>query len=286
MDDQGVALYASLDTADIDVARETLEGAGYRFHVTSGREATLAQLRETPATVVLIDIEPGTANAFDLGKSIHTGTSPGHSPAIIFLATERTPEIVRQAIASGGDFLIAKPLKADALLAGIEKAIQHHAGTRTAAPAAPPPNPPKAGAVKTGGSVPGRNVLHVDDELLMRKLVRSVLENSGYKVASADGGEEALSFLRKHKPNVILLDVCLGEDDGFSLCRKIRAEFPELEAPVAFLTASRTVEDVQKCREVQGDYFILKPFTAETLSSGINKAFIMWRKSAAAKPAS
>lgn len=280
MSDRGAAVLASQDPDDIAVAKETLESAGYRIYVTSDRKETMDRLQETPPALVLLDTGLGTADAFDLGKSIRTDTPFERSPAIVFMAAERGPETVRRAIAAGGNFLVAKPLKADSLMAGIEKALRHHASTLKNAPAPQAAEASKAGAATGGGMLLGRNVLHVDDELLMRKLVRSVLENTGFKVASACTGEEAIRYLRSHRPNIILLDVCIGEEDGFTLCRQIRTVFPHLDAPVAFLTANRSTEDVQECREVRGDYFILKPFTAETLTTGIKKAFILRRKAA------
>jgi len=280
MEKQRAALYAGSDAAAVEVVKSVLEGAGYEVHTTIHRKEALAQLEEFKPELVLIDIELETTNAFDLCKTIRSTTQPEHSPAVAFMATERTPDNVRQAIAAGGNFLIAKPVTSESLLAGVDKALQQHAATKK--PAAATPAAAKPAARAAVGAVTGKNVLHVDDELLMRKLVRSVLENTGFKVASAGSSQEALAFLGKHPPNVILLDLNLGTENGFELCRAIRAQFPNLPAPVAFLTASRSPEDVQQCKQVGGDYFILKPFTATSLTDGINKAFIMRRKNLAA----
>ena len=115
-----------------------------------------------------------------------------------------------------------------------------------------------------------KRALHIDDDPLTAKLVQRVLEGAGYWVASARDGAAALRMLLEAPPSVVLLDIDIGEESGYELCNLMREA--GTVAPVAFLSANRTLEHVRKALEVGGDYFIVKPFTPASLLAGIQKA--------------
>jgi two-component system OmpR family response regulator len=112
----------------------------------------------------------------------------------------------------------------------------------------------------------------------MIKLVRGILTGAGYAVLSVQSGSEALLSIIETPPSVILLDVDIGEESGYDLCNLMREA--GADAPIAFLTANRTLEHLRKAQEAGGDYFIVKPFTPATLLSGIEKAIALRGKAA------
>ncbi len=120
--------------------------------------------------------------------------------------------------------------------------------------------------------------LHVDNDALVIKLVRATLERSGYQVVSALNTAEALRALEMTRPSLIILDVNIGEESGYNLCKMIRQHYPDVKAAVAFLTANRTIQDLEMAKQVRGDYFIVKPFTPATLLQGIEKAITARQK--------
>src|SRR5262249_42897197 len=101
----------------------------------------------------------------------------------------------------------------------------------------------------------GGHALHVDDDPLVTKMVRAVLTRAGYRVASAANGGEALRLLFETPPDIILLDVEIGEESGYDLCNLLREA--GTTAPVAFLTSNRTMEHLRLAQEAGGDYFIV-----------------------------
>jgi DNA-binding response OmpR family regulator len=115
-----------------------------------------------------------------------------------------------------------------------------------------------------------RQVLHVDDDILTAKLVRRILEGAGYAVSSAHNFGEALRALDAHRPDLILLDVDIGAENGYALCELMREA--GTTAAVAFLTANRTLDHVRQAQAAGGDHLIIKPFSTETLLAGIAKA--------------
>jgi len=70
-------------------------------------------------------------------------------------------------------------------------------------------------------NIEASRILVVDDDEIIRKLLRRVLERSGFVVDEAASGEEAIDSLLKHPPDLILLDVVMDGIDGFITCRKV-----------------------------------------------------------------
>ena len=78
-----------------------------------------------------------------------------------------------------------------------------------------------------------------------------------------------IEFFRKYssnvRPDVIILDVEMPILNGFDTCRTIKAEFPEIDSPILFFTATDTPDRQQAARQAGGDEFIKKPFTPDKL---------------------
>jgi DNA-binding response OmpR family regulator len=125
-----------------------------------------------------------------------------------------------------------------------------------------------------------KRALHVDDDPLIRKLVKSILDHAGYEVASASNIAEAMQALEAAPPGFILLDVEIGLESGYDLCNRIRDA--GVLAPLAFLTASPTLEHLKKAQDIGADYLIRKPFTPSSLLEGIEQAVAVRQKISAA----
>ncbi len=115
----------------------------------------------------------------------------------------------------------------------------------------------------------GDSILVVDDEEDTVELARMVLEFEGYRVFSANNGQEAIDFLKaeKEKPNLVLLDVLMPKMDGLKVCKWIK-ENPELnKIPVLLFTAKVGNKDRKEGEKVGADAYIAKPFSADDLLS-------------------
>lgn len=115
----------------------------------------------------------------------------------------------------------------------------------------------------------GDSILVVDDEEDTVELARMVLEFEGYRVFSANNGQEAIDFLKKEdeKPNLVLLDVLMPKMDGLKVCKWIK-ENPDLkEIPVLLFTAKVGNKDRMAGEKVGADAYIAKPFSADDLLS-------------------
>ena len=118
-------------------------------------------------------------------------------------------------------------------------------------------------AIKIAGDG-GMNILVVDDEQRMRKLVKDFLVASGYSVLEAEDGEKALEVFQenKNKIDLILLDVMMPKLDGWSVLRQIRQES---KVPIIMLTARGEEQDELFGFELGVDEYISKPFSPKIL---------------------
>jgi len=110
-----------------------------------------------------------------------------------------------------------------------------------------------------------QQILVVDDDKSIVKVVRSYLEQAGYLVQTAYDGESALHALRSEKPDLVVLDLMLPDRDGWEITRLIRSDATLGAMPIIMLTAR--VEDTDKIvgLELGADDYITKPFNAREI---------------------
>ena len=112
-------------------------------------------------------------------------------------------------------------------------------------------------------AVPGSTVLVIDDDRLVRDLLRRFLQKEGLKVAMASSGEEGLRLARELRPSLITLDVVMPGMDGWAVLRELRAD-PDLDAvPVVMITI---VDNPAEGRALGASDYLTKPVDWKRLS--------------------
>jgi DNA-binding response OmpR family regulator len=101
-------------------------------------------------------------------------------------------------------------------------------------------------------------ILVVEDDATVRDTLALNLRSEGYKVFTAEDGEEALDKAREKKVDLVVLDVMLPKLDGLTVCRILRKES---EVPIILLTARGTETDKIIGLETGADDYIVKPFS-------------------------
>jgi FixJ family two-component response regulator/nitrogen-specific signal transduction histidine kinase len=114
------------------------------------------------------------------------------------------------------------------------------------------------------------DVLLVDDEPGIRKVVGITLEDMGYHVLEAASGEDALAVFRSHQPSVVITDVRMPGLDGLELLRKIKAESPDTE--VILVTGHGDMETAVEGLKNGACDFIAKPAGPEVLEIALGRA--------------
>ncbi|MBO5208672.1 MAG: response regulator [Lachnospiraceae bacterium] len=113
-------------------------------------------------------------------------------------------------------------------------------------------------------------ILLVDDVATNLKCVSKSLKDK-YHFITAKSGEEALKLIKEEKPDLILLDICMPDMDGYEVLKRIKAEKDGADVPVVFLTGESDIESEVKGRELGAVDFIRKPFMPSALIDSIQK---------------
>lgn len=111
-----------------------------------------------------------------------------------------------------------------------------------------------------------KHILLVDDEEGIREPIGVYLESQGYQVSLACDAKSALEIIDKAQCDLAVLDVMLGQDDGFDLCREIRKTS---EIPVIFLSGKSEETERIIGLELGADDYIAKPFNPRELLARI-----------------
>ncbi|HEV2886884.1 MAG TPA: response regulator transcription factor [Jatrophihabitans sp.] len=106
-------------------------------------------------------------------------------------------------------------------------------------------------------------VLLVDDDATLAEVVIGYLERAGHRIRHVCNGADALAEVRARPPDLVVLDLMLPEVDGIEVCRRVRAEHPDVR--VLMLTALGEAEDRIAGLEVGADDYVTKPFSPREL---------------------
>ncbi len=112
-------------------------------------------------------------------------------------------------------------------------------------------------------------ILIVDDSLFTRTIHRQTVENEGYLVAEAGGGQEAVEIFKKEKPDLIITDLLMPDMDGMDLIREILTADPS--AKMVICSADRKIEHIREAGKIGALGFLSKPIAAEELNKLIEK---------------
>ena len=106
-------------------------------------------------------------------------------------------------------------------------------------------------------------IMIVDDEVGVRELLRDTLKIAGFETVEADNGMSALTVLRSHKPELIIIDINMPLMDGFELVERLRGTGDLV--PVLMLTARNDQQDISRGLRIGADDYVVKPFGLEEL---------------------
>lgn len=115
-------------------------------------------------------------------------------------------------------------------------------------------------------------ILIVDDNDLMRSLLRGILRNENYQiVGEARNGSVALEFIDRIKPDIVFLDVMMPEMDGLEALQNIRRRYPEIV--VIMITGNPSKENVEESIQGGAAGFIVKPFNSAKVLDTLSLAW-------------
>ncbi len=114
-------------------------------------------------------------------------------------------------------------------------------------------------------------ILIVDDEPDIIMIARNILDKAGYETDEARNGAECLKKLKEGKFDLVLLDVMMSDDNGWEVCRKIKADEKIKDMPVVMFTVRTDADDRKMGKEVGAIAQIDKPFEMGELIGTIER---------------
>jgi DNA-binding response OmpR family regulator len=115
-------------------------------------------------------------------------------------------------------------------------------------------------------SAPVTSILLVEDDVRLAELVSRYLQSSGFRVAIATRGDEVLGQVELDSPDLVILDLGLPGEDGFSICRQLRLNYTN---PILILTARDSDIDHVLGLELGADDYVVKPVEPRVLLARI-----------------
>lgn len=109
-------------------------------------------------------------------------------------------------------------------------------------------------------------LLIVDDEIMIREVIKEYGHSYGYKVLEASDGLEAIDIIKENEVDCVILDIMMPQLDGFSTCKKIKEQF---DIPIIMLSARAAEDDKLYGFELGIDDYVSKPFSPKELMARI-----------------
>lgn len=122
-----------------------------------------------------------------------------------------------------------------------------------------------------------RNVLIVDDERDINDYLAGMLQVRGFEPIQLFDGDQVLEAVRRHQPDLILLDLMLPALDGFAVCEQLKRNRETNLIPVLMVTALNDAKNRAQGVRVGANGYLAKPFTAEQLFAAVDEA-LAWRR--------
>ena len=110
-----------------------------------------------------------------------------------------------------------------------------------------------------------KTILLVEDDDINRKLVRVILGGKRYRILEASSVAQALEFLKNGKPDLLLLDIRLGDGSGLDVIRAVRADSSFDHIPVVAITAQAMKDDESRMLAAGFDGYLSKPVDTRRL---------------------
>ncbi len=227
-----------------------------------------AALGTVRPNLVMLDIDMPGATGLELCRAIRASADWSHLMVIV-VSARSGPGVATEVFAAGADDFIPKPFSPPELLARIGR----HERTRRAQR--------EAERVATGGSVSREeyDVVIVDDDAVLVELLTHALASRGYRTLSIGDGASAAKRLCGAAPEVrarvIVLDVGLPGQDGFTVLRLLNRDGITRNSRVIMLTLRSTEREVVEALELGAVDHVAKPFSIPVLMQRIRRAVEM-----------
>ena len=109
-----------------------------------------------------------------------------------------------------------------------------------------------------------QTILVAEDSPTTRRKIAGILENQGYRVLTAEDGQQAIELTHEHHPELVLLDIVLPKKNGYQVCRSIKSD-PDLAIKVMIVTSKAMEKDRIWSQRQGADGYLTKPVDPDAL---------------------
>ncbi|NOR83973.1 MAG: response regulator, partial [Ardenticatenales bacterium] len=114
-------------------------------------------------------------------------------------------------------------------------------------------------------------VLVIDDDPVIRKIIATILGRQGHQVVAASDGKEGLAAVEAQKPDVAIIDVMMPGIDGYEVTRRLRQDPDFIHLPILILTGRSELQEKLNAFEAGADDYMSKPFEPAELIARLSK---------------
>ncbi len=118
-------------------------------------------------------------------------------------------------------------------------------------------------------------ILIVDDEEIIREILKAVLETNGHEVLEATDGDTCIDMARASTPDLIILDMNMPKMTGFEVAPLLKTHPRTKKTPILALTADKTTESIEAAYEAGCDHYLAKPILGEKLVQVVSDMLAM-----------
>ena len=239
-----------------------LEHEGHTVAVAENGLAALHYLDTHPApALILLDLMLPRMNGWQFVAESRSRPQLAAVPIVLVSGEHDLPRHARDLAAVG---CVRKPFDVDEMLA----VVRAHLPTREHRPSASRiPEPPRATAKPA--ALDGLRVLVVDDDPLLVDALTILLATDGAQTAGAGSVAEAWRSIQRTRPDVVVIDSVMGDEDGASLIQRIRADASTRELHAIALTGDAVPGQRERALAAGFDRYMSKPFDFDELRSQI-----------------
>lgn len=249
-----------------DLLRAILTQRGHDVHTTTNPREAVQLYRQHQPAITLLDIHMPAMDGIAVLLQLRT-IDP--KAVVIMLTGVGTDELENQARERGVTDFLRKGLSLDILVGVMDRVLAKPAVAE--APPVPPlppspgehPSPGDRPAADAVGNQEGAMVLVVDDEEMVRALLQQYLTLKGYRVCTAQNGQEALAVAKRELPRMVVLDMYMPGMNGVQVLRALRAA--QYRGGVVALTASQDEQLLQQTLDLGSVDVLGKPVDLERL---------------------
>jgi len=228
----------------------SLKEEGYAVEMAEDGQQALEMLRTKSFDVVLLDLVMPKVNGFQVLEQMKADSTLQHIPVIVISSEDAMESIVRCLEMGATDYL-PKPFDPVLLRTRVNTSLTM-----------------KRLYDQQRGYI--GKMLVVDDDAFNRTLLATSLEEKGYTVEAADGGQQALEMLHARPFDVVFLDLVMPEMDGFEVLKRMKAESRLQHIPVIVVSAEDDMDSIVRCIEMGATDHLTKPFDPVLLHARVD----------------